>query len=442
MAKALTPTAVERAKARDKRQEIPDGQVPGLFLIVQATTGTKSFAMRFTREGRKSKLVLGPWDDSGVEGEETPSIGMPLTLTGARALAASIHRDRARGIDVIGQRRQQRAGTGHTFALAAQEFIAEYRADRRGWRETAKMLGLQYDGDGEPKIVADGLCGRWREKSVRDVTSDDIYVVISEARRKNIPGMAKIGTGSSDSRARHLSNALRAVFKWLKDHRRIDADPTAGVHRPKAPPRRQRVLNTKATVRDADELRSLWTACNKMGPPFGSLVRVLLLTGQRRDEISLLEWREIDDGITTISLPGSRMKNKLPHQVPVSAPVRAILQSMPRTGKYVFTSVRKHKKPFAKSQGAPPISGFSKFKIRLDALMPGVEAWQLHDLRRSAASGMAAIGIAPHIIEAVLHHVSGFRAGVAGTYNVEAYEPEKRAALEAWASYVIGVVES
>lgn len=428
MAKALTPTAVERAKARDIRQEIADGTVPGLFLIVQAKTGSKSFAMRFTREGRKSKLVLGPWDDSGVEGEETPSLGMPLTLRGARALAAAIHRDRARGIDVIGQRRQQKAGTGHTFALAAQEFIEEYKTSHRTWREVAKCLGLDYPLKGGDPVVG-GLCDRWRGKEVRAITSDDIYDAISEARRKNIPGMAKSNKGTSENRGRHLFSALSIFFKWLKDHRRITSNPTLDVSRPKTPAKRQRILNTKTTVRDADELRALWKATGQMGA-YGSMVRVLLLLGQRLNEIARMEWRELDDDATTLFLPGSRTKNKLPHQVPLSAAARACLPTE-RVGRYVFTT----------TNGRRPIGGFSKYKTALDKRMPGVDHWTLHDLRRTCASGMAAIGIMPHIVEAILNHQSGFRAGVGGTYNVEQYAEEKRAALQAWAEYVVGIVD-
>ena len=135
-----------------------------------------------------------------------------------------------------------------------------------------------------------------------------------------------------------------------------------------------------------------------------------------RDELS-------EDGATW-NIPGERTKNKRAHIVPLAPLARELLSAVIGDGKLIFTTT-----------GRSPISGWSKIKKRLDSVM-AIPSWRLHDLRRTAATGMAEIGIAPHIVEAALNHISGAKAGVAGTYNRAAYAPEKRAALERWAAHV------
>jgi integrase len=200
------------------------------------------------------------------------------------------------------------------------------------------------------------------------------------------------------------------------------------------------VLNVRPEVRRADELRWFWTATGELGEPFGQLFRLLLLTGCRRDEIADITRDEIADDHSALHLSGARTKNGRPHVVYLAPLAREILGSLSKIEgcKFVFST-----------NGKRPVSGFSKSKARLDrailrlAREEGAEAvrpWRLHDLRRTAATGMAGIGVAPHIVEAALNHVSGAKAGVAGTYNVEAYGAERRAALERWADHVEAAV--
>jgi integrase len=171
------------------------------------------------------------------------------------------------------------------------------------------------------------------------------------------------------------------------------------------------------------------------------MCRLLLLTACRRSEIARAQWSEFTDDFSALHLPGTRTKNGHAHVVPLSAPAREILADIPRLSDSCVFSVI----------GNVPISNFGQYKARLDSLMMieavrerGPDAviadWRLHDLRRSAATGMAGIGVAPHIIEVVLNHASGFRAGVSGTYNVEPYEAEKRAALDRWGAHVLRIV--
>ncbi|QOZ06647.1 site-specific integrase [Bradyrhizobium sp. CCBAU 51765] len=455
-AQRLTAVAVATMKPGKRRREIPDADSGGLKLIVQPS-GTKSWAVKFRRpNGKLVKLTLGPVDQSGREAASEPQIGDPLTLKAARVLALTLVRQRARNVDVFAEhhstRRRQRSAlmeaSAYTYPHAVRAFIDDHRVDRTGqkprrWREVAKLLGLAYPlAGGEPTHIKHGLCDRWREKPIASINGDDIYSVIEEARRSGVPGLVRRNTGTSDPRGRRMADALGTMFKWLQKHRRIATDPCFGIHRPPPPAARDRVLNAKTDVRAADELRWFWTACEAVGPPFGALCKLLLLTGCRLNEIARMTRDELSDDLATLRLPGTRTKNGLPHNVPLPLLAREIIANMPQLAgcNYMFST-----------NGKTPVSGFSKYKARFDAVMLAaakaeqgrtttLTPWRLHDLRRSCSTGMASIGIPPHIIEAALNHVSGAKSGVAGTYNREQYEPEKRAALERWADHVAGIV--
>lgn len=447
----LTSAAALKLKPAEQRREIPDAGAQALYLVIQPS-GSKSWAMRFRRPNCvRAKLVLGPLDLTGKEIAGEPQIGQPLTPTAARALAGHINRQRAMGIDVVAvrqsekRRRQTSKGAdAGTYAAAARDFVDRHaRPKTRRWRETARMLGLEYplDGDGEPTTIKNGLCDRWSEKPITEIDGDDIFVVVDEAVHHGIPGLGRKNKGASDARGRSMADALGTLFGWLHEHRRIKADPSIGVHRPGPPVARDRVLNVKTDVRNADELRWFWKACDAAGYPFGDLCKVLLLVGARREEIARMTWTELSDNMSTLRLAGARTKNRLAFDVPLPALAREILNNVPKISDvFVFST-----------NGRSPISGFSKYKSRLDASMLAearkergktatIAPWQVHDLRRSAATGMAGIGINPWIIEACLNHVSGAKASIAGTYNREQYEPEKRAALERWAAHVAGIV--
>ena len=395
--------------------------------------------------GVRAKLFLGPLDVAGKEMADDPQIGQPLTPAAARALAGQINRRRAMGIDVIaGRRSEKHQADTDSFADSVRFFVDRHaRPKTRRWRETARMLGLEYplDGDGEPTTIKESLCGRWSDRPIAEIDGDDIYAIVDESRHAGIPGLGRKNMGASDARGRSMADALGTMFGWLLEHRRIKVDPSIGIHRPGPPKARDRVLNVKTDIRNADELRWFWNACDVAGYPFGDLCKLLLLTGSRREELARMTWGELNDDMSILRLSGNRTKNHVPHDVPLSVLARGILNHAPRiSDTYVFST-----------NSRSPISDFSKYKARLDALMleearnelgkkAVVAPWRLHDLRRSAATGMAGIGVVPHVIEACLNHISGAKASIAGVYNREKYEPEKRAALDRWAGYIDGVV--
>lgn len=225
-----------------------------------------------------------------------------------------------------------------------------------------------------------------------------------------------------------MGRTLSKFFAWLLQHRRITSNPCVGVWKPSAPQARERVLTDT-------EIRWFWQAAGDLGAPFGPLLKLLLLTGQRLGEVGGMRHDELhDDG--TWHLPGSRTKNHKQHIVPLPPPARELVASAPAIEDcpFVFST-----------NGLRPVSGWSKTKVRLDVAMRAlakkeITPWTLHDLRRTAVTGMANLGIAPHVVEAVVNHISGAKAGVAGIYNRAEYAAEKKAALARWALHVLDVV--
>lgn len=429
MAKTITAAAVKNYRPGEGRREIPDGGCSGLYLVIQAS-GHRSWAMRFRRpNGKPAKLTLGPVDLSGHEAESEPVLDSPLTLASARRLAAEIHRQRAMGRDVVAdydasrrrQKSQHENRAKSTYASAAKDFIEQYASKKtRRWRETARLLGLAYPPTGgEPTRIKGGLCERWNDKPIAEIDGHDIHSLIDETRRSGAPGLERRSDGPTEARARVMLSCLSKMFSWLVQHRRVSQNPCKDVHRPEASAARDRVLT------DA-EIVKFWRATDAERKELSALLKLLLLTGCRLNEVAGMTRAELSDDGATWNIPGSRTKNKRPHVVPL-APLARKLVGTGSEG-FVFTTT-----------GRSPVSGWSKIKGRLDEAMK-IPPWRLHDLRRTAATGMAEIGIGPHIVEAALNHISGAKAGVAGTYNRAAYAEEKRAALERWASHVQGLV--
>ena len=433
----LTDAAIRKLKAHKQRREIPDAKATGLYLIIQPT-GAKSFALRFRRpDGRSTKLTLGSLDTS-AEPADDPVLGAPLTLAMARQLAATIHRERKRGVDVIAEHKaaQERKRShneergANTFAVAVRQFGDAHKPDRdyrlKHWRYTARVLGLDYRvNGGAPTVVVGSLADTWRDKPLADIDDHDIHVAVREACDHGIPGSGRRNKSKSEARGRTMHSALSLLFKWAIDERfdrNVRSNPCKLVTRPGQATSRDRVL-TEA------EIRLFWTATDRIGEPFGALLKLLLLTGCRREEVAGMRWSELSaDGTWTI--PSSRTKNWRAHDVPLPPLARDIIAGVRRVeGDLIFTT-----------NGRTSVSGFSRVKQRLDDLMGAVPPWRIHDLRRTAATGMAAIGVLPHVVEAVLNHVSGAKASVAGTYNRCAYEPEKKVALERWAVHVSAIV--
>jgi integrase len=440
----LTQIAVKNYRPKKVRREIPDS-TPGLYLVVQPS-GRKSWALRFRRpDGRPCKMTLGPVDDATVEPSDESTEGAPLTLLQAREVANKIARERARGVDVITARKTEelrkqtaaKVSASNTFGAAVHAFFVDYQTKKwqtrpRHWRSDAATLGLRYPPRSDPvavqpEIIRGGLAEAWADKPITSIDGYAVHTVVDEAR--------KLG---SNGRARKLHSALSILFSWLQRDKNmhITINPVAGVWRPGPPPSREHALKPA-------EIVIFWKACDSVGGAFGALWKTLLLTGCRLREVSGMTRAELgNNGVWEI--PSSRIKNHLTFMVPLPQQAIDVIASVPAIkgeAGLIFTT-----------NGKTPISGFSKAKKNLDAEMAKIAGrpitpWRVHDLRRTCSTIMnespddGGLGIAPHIVEAVLNHISGgAKAGVAGTYNKAKYLSEKRVSLQRWANHIEGVV--
>ena len=438
----LTAPACDKLRAKATRRVIRDTGSRSLFLIV-APSGAKSWAMRFRRpNGKPAKMTIGHYAGSKIELKDEPEIGQPLTLAAARALAAKILRQKAAHQDPIAEHKARRHRqrlkaidlTSNKFATAARRYVEEYaRQHQRRWVETARVLGLDSEGD---DLVSrkGGLVSRWAERPVASIDADDIWATIDEARQRGVPGAERRNPKPSEARARSVASALSGMFRWCRERRIIRSNPCADLDRPQAPKARDRTLS-------AYEVRWFWAACANVSEPFGSIFKLLLLTGGRLNEIARMTRDELDSDGATWRLQGERTKNGKPHIVALAPLVRAILDEVKSPpGNLLFSTT-----------GDTPVSGWNRAKRRLDALMlesarnergkaATIAPWRLHDLRRTAVTGMAELGVRPDVIELVVNHISGSRGGVAGIYNKSELLPERKAALERWAAHLEDLV--
>ena len=245
----------------------------------------------------------------------------------------------------------------------------------------------------------------------------------SIGRRHILAALDRVTDRGHAIAANRLLANLRKFFGWCLERGILDASPVAGIKRPSKERSRDRIL-------DHDEIAAIWIACDRLGYPFGPFTKLLLVTAQRRDEVAHMAWADLDRRLWT--LPREITKPDRVHEVPLSDLAIEIISSLPRIGdSWVF--------PANRVSSTRPISGFSKFKPKFDQLS-GVQEWRLHDLRRTAASGMARLGHPPHVVAAVLNHSPGANQGITAVYNRYGYSTEKRAALDAWAREIERVI--
>jgi integrase len=425
----MTVLAVENFRPGKTRREVRDGGAVGLYLVIQPR-GHKSWALRFRRpNGTPAKLTLGPVDFSGKETDGEPVVGQPLTLTAARRLATQIHSDRARGRDVISDydaaRRRQlsesQARSASTFAAAARSYIEERaKTKNRRWQEQARVLGLSPD---ELENIKGGLAERWADRPVASIDGHDIYAVTDEARRLGIPGLERRRDTPTDSRAMVMLSTLSRMFGWLVNNRKVSDNPCKSVRRPDVSLSRDRFLTD-------GEIVKFWQAADAERVEFSALLKMLLLTGCRRNEVAGMKRAEISDDGTAWHIPADRTKNHRPHVVPLTKLIRSLIASVPGDSEFVFTT-----------NGSVPVAIGSKIKARLDRAMT-IPPWRIHDLRRTFVTGLAELGVRGDVIELAVNHVSGHRGGIAGVYNRSELMPERRAALERWCAHVDGLVAS
>jgi len=295
----------------------------------------------------------------------------------------------------------------NSFGRVAEDFIRMHLVgpdpttpNQRTGLDTAHEIRLEY-------------VSRFGDRPIDSITGRDIVTVIDAAKARGAP-----------YRAHNLLGHARRLFNWAIARRvyGIDRSPCdrmvpSQVIGPKRP--RDRILTD-------EELRALWNAAQKMDYPNGRLVQLLVLTGQRRGEIAKARWSEIDLPALLWRIPASQMKAGAAHTVPLTSDVVRILDGLPRfcEGDFLFST----------TFGRVPISGFSKAKVRLDALIAAelkrpIEPFVVHDIRRTMRTGLSALPIPDLVRELVIAHS---KPGLHKVYDQHAYLDEKRQALELW----------
>ena len=388
MPRALTARTIETIKPGSNREEIPDPLLPGHYLVLQPS-GARSFAVRYRLGGRPRKYTVGPY----------PAIDLKT----ARELAAKALRAVAEGRDPGQEKIAARATQPDTVEAVAKQFVELHcrRANRpRTIEGTQQLLDLH-------------VLPRWGRRLLKDITRRDVLDLLD--------GLV---AGGRPIAANRTLTAVRKLFNWAIERDILGASPCAGVKPPTPEQSRDRVLGDT-------ELSSVWRAADQLGGPFGALVKLLILTGQRRDEVARMTWSEVDLEARLWTLPKERSKNGKPHDIALSDPAVAILEALPRIGDtFVLTT-----------DGKSAASNYHVNKKRLDALLPAdMPSWWLHDARRTCASGMARLGINLPVIEKVLNHSSGSFGGIVGVYQRHDFAGEKRRALECWGAHVAELV--
>lgn len=396
--RALTAVAVEKMKPPAEGQvDHYDAGFPGLALRI-SHGGARTWTYKLRAHGRQRKMTLGTYP--------------AMTLAEARAAWREAKAAVDRGEDPASTKAEARRKDPDTVRSVAEDFITKYARPRnRTADEVARMFALHL----YPKLGA---------RPIAKVTRRDLLDLLDGIEAK-----------ASGARANRVLANVRRMFSWAVERGIIEASPAADVRAPGQETARDRVLTD-------DEVAAFLRACEAMGEPFGPLFRLLLLTGQRREEVAALPWAELDLAGALWHLPAARTKNKRASDVPLAAQSVALLEGLMRRSPLVFPasfSRDGHSEP-------RPLSGFGRAKERLDVAMlaelrkadpeAALPDWRLHDLRRTAASGMARLGIAIHVVEKMLNHVSGTISGVAAVYNRHSYADEMRAAAQAWGNYL------
>jgi integrase len=325
--------------------------------------------------------------------------GAPWTPAQARDKALELLAAIKAGNDPLAERD---GGRGGTVADVVADWLKRDQAKNRSLREVERIMKRE-------------VLPAWGKRPIVEIRKRDIIELID--------GIAE--------RAPVMSNRVLAhtkrMLKWAASRDIIESDPAAHVEKVAPESRRDRVLSD-------DELAALWQAAGDAGFPFGHGVQLLVLTGARREEIFGLSWREVDLEAACIRLPAARAKAKEGRTIPLAPPALDILATAPRIGGGDLAITL---------NGRNPLGNIHRMKVRLDQSMtaPLGEAlnaapWRLHDIRRTVATGLQRLGVRLEVIEAILGHVSGSRAGIVGLYQRHRFEAEARAALEAWARHV------
>lgn len=390
MAKALTDIAIRKEPfPATGRTELWDTNVRGLHIRI-SPKGARAWFIRYRSPAGHRRYKIGNY----------PGLSLTDARKEARALLTSIDR----GSDPQREKLVARkTDAPPSVKEATVRYVDSIKGRNRSWRETERIFKTH-------------VLPRWGKRQIDDVTRADIIEALDEIA-VSAPYMANA-----------TMRQMRRFFNWCVEKDILQSTPMAGVKLPHRETSRDRVLTD-------EELAELWAVWDTMPYPFGPFFKLAALTAQRREEVATMRWEHINLAEKIWSLPREFTKSDRAHDVPLSERAVAVLESLPRQSSgLVFSTNNK-----------TSVSGFSKAKRKCDEQIKSQRAktegspmqpWRIHDLRRTAASGMARLGTAPHVVEKVLNHTSGEISGVGAVYNRYGFDSEKRTALDAWSVHV------
>jgi integrase len=425
----LTERKIEKLAPEHGRKDrlVFDDAQGGLAVRVTASGG-RTYLCQYSLHGQKWRVPLGACSALG--------------LAKARAAAAAVMGDVAKGMNP---------------ALVRKEAAKTEQARRARNRLTLRVLiedwnRLHLAGQ-RPSYVAEAV--RALHSAFPDLLDDAAEDLNRVAVVRALDGLSRRGARKAGDRSDRSKGAAmtgrtaaygRAAFAWAVKRGAVRENPFAELPIAKSIAKRERVLSDQ-------EVAEVWRAAGETGAsPYGTIVKLLILTGQRRGEVAGMAWNEISDDLATWTIPGERTKNGAVHTVPLCAAARDLLRAAlpegakgrPANGSLVLPGA-----------ADTPFAGWSKAKRALDkaivearvdaTVKAGTHAaplipWSIHDLRRTVATGLQRLGVRLEVTEAVLNHISGSRGGIAGVYQRHDWAAEKRAALDGWATHVVAIV--
>lgn len=408
--KRLTKTVIDGELPSEAERFVWDRDLPGFGLRI-TPKGIKSFIYQYRMRGEKNsrRYTIGRFGVFTAEQAREKCRALALMVAnGQHPRDEAINRAKARQSDAL--RAKERA-----FASVADRWVLQYRYRKDGEELSGKTRTMA-------ELVVNGFKDRFGTQSIADISKADLSAYLSD-----IPGIAS---------RRNAYAYGRILWKWADDEELLDVNVFETLRAPPLPKSRDRVLSD-------DEFPVFWRATRRLTYPYGPLYRLLALTGQRESEVRGMAWEELSRDRREWIIPKDRTKNNAPQIVPLSNAMIAELDGIggkkwPKRG-FVFTV-----------NGKKPVAGLSKAKARLDDFIAvelaktdaePIAPWRNHDLRRTLATGLQALGVRFEVTEAVLNHVSGSRGGVAGIYQQHDWKEEKREALDAWSAHVDELVK-
>ena len=363
-----------------------DAGCPG-FGVKVTPKGRKVFIVLYRTGGAGSKLrkyTIGPY------GRVTPHQG--------RVAAQKVFAAKLEGRDPAAEKREaKRRVVADRVDDLLETYIAQRLSQNRSGGEISRLLRRE--------------AGRlWADRSIHEITKRDVVELVTAIEQRGAPVAAN-----------KTLKSIKTFLRWCVGRAVLDQSPAEGVPLPAKEVARDRVL-------DDEELARIILAARQIGSPYGGIVELLALTGQRREEVAQLSWEELDFVQRVWTIPKSRTKNAKAHVVHLSEQSFAMLKRTDEREPFVFSLL-----------GSKPFQEFSRAKRVLDQLS-GVPAWRLHDLRRTCVSGMARLGVAPHVADKILNHQTGTISGVAAVYQRHEFLAERREALERWGAHVARIL--